>query len=388
MSVGDVAAGGRIASSRDQLAAPPANGRPVRVLVVSGSVGAGHDGAATELSRRLRRSGIEVQQRDYLSALPVGCPGGLRRGYAASVRFAPSLEWLFGHIERDGWVRSTTERFCRLGAGDLRRWALGNDAVVSTFPLASHALGELKSAGSLDMPVATFLTDPAAHHLWVHPAVDVHLTVTPATAVHGEEHYGIPMRAAGPLVAPKFSDPVRLGSRRRLRAELGLSGRDVVVLVVAGSLGLGEVVTSALTVRDSGAVPLVLCGRNERLRRRLVDCGGIRALGWRADVPELMDTSDVLMHNAGGLSFTEALVRGLPAVTYAPIPGHGRANAAVLHSAGLAPWPRTPEGLATAIADQMRRGRRPWNGTGEQDAAETVALLAARQHSRLRLRKA
>jgi UDP-N-acetylglucosamine:LPS N-acetylglucosamine transferase len=72
-------------------------------------------------------------------------------------------------------------------------------------------------------------------------------------------------------------------------------------------------------------------------------------LGWRDDVPELMAAADVLVHNAGGLSVTEALVVGLPTLTYLPIPGHGRANAAVLERAGVAAWPRDPQQLHEAI---------------------------------------
>jgi len=35
-------------------------------LIISGSVGAGHDGAANELADRLRVHGIDVDVRDYL----------------------------------------------------------------------------------------------------------------------------------------------------------------------------------------------------------------------------------------------------------------------------------------------------------------------------------
>ena len=62
-----------------------------------------------------------------------------------------------------------------------------------------------------------------------------------------------------------------------------------------------------------------------------------------------MHVADVLVQNAGGLSLTEALVAGLPAVTYRPIPGHGRANAAVLDASGLAPWARTDDQLVEFV---------------------------------------
>jgi UDP-N-acetylglucosamine:LPS N-acetylglucosamine transferase len=102
---------------------------------------------------------------------------------------------------------------------------------------------------------------------------------------------------------------------------------------------------------------VVLCARNEVLRRNLARVPGVVPLAWRTDVHELLHVADVLVQNAGGLSFTESLVAGLPAVTYRPIPGHGRANAQVLDEAGLAPWARTPTELAVHLRAQAARER-------------------------------
>jgi UDP-N-acetylglucosamine:LPS N-acetylglucosamine transferase len=72
-----------------------------------------------------------------------------------------------------------------------------------------------------------------------------------------------------------------------------------------------------------------------------------------------MRVADVLVHNAGGLTLTEALVSGLPAVTYRPIPGHGRANAEALDLGGLAPWARSAQELAEQMTRQVRAGAVP-----------------------------
>jgi UDP-N-acetylglucosamine:LPS N-acetylglucosamine transferase len=53
------------------------------------------------------------------------------------------------------------------------------------------------------------------------------------------------------------------------------------------------------------------------------------------------------------------MVAGLPAVTYRPIPGHGRANAGVLDAAGLAPWAHDPEQLARLVRAAAGRDRTP-----------------------------
>ncbi|HWR47629.1 MAG TPA: glycosyltransferase, partial [Pseudonocardiaceae bacterium] len=175
-------------------------------------------------------------------------------------------------------------------------------------------------------------------------------------------------------------DPVH---RHRLRAELGLSPEGLVVLLATGSLGMGDVPHVVQTISSSGvAEVVVLCGRNDRLRKQLSTQSGVVALGWRDDVPELMAAADVLVHNAGGLSLTEALTAGLPAVTYRPIPGHGIANSEVLAEAGLAPWPRDEAGLVAAIRQQSLRRGDPSHVVRTPDTASVVlALLAERgQH--------
>jgi UDP-N-acetylglucosamine:LPS N-acetylglucosamine transferase len=118
---------------------------------------------------------------------------------------------------------------------------------------------------------------------------------------------------------------------------------------------------------------VVLCARNEVLRRRIERMPGVVALGWRADVHELLQVADVLVQNAGGLSLTEALVAGLPAVSYRPIPGHGRANAAVLNAAGLVPWAHTPEQLGELVHAAVGRDRTP---PQFPDPAELVLSMA------------
>lgn len=337
-----------------------------RVLIISGSVGAGHDGAAAALAVRLRAAGVHVDQRDYLLALPGPVRALLRGGYTASLTRVPVVfDWLFTGIERRPVVHRLALTLCRTAQGRVGRWVLpGYDSVVSTYPLASQTLGQLRIRGQLTCPVVTFLTDPAVHRLWVHPGVDHHLTVTQATADQGLQDYHVPMQVGGPLVSEAFSrppdGPAAVRGRAVVRAELGLAADTPVALVLGGSLGLGDVTATVEAVLSGGAaVPVVVCGRNERLRRQLAFRLGNRALGWRDDMPDLMAAADVLITNAGGLSFTEALVSGLPAVCFIPIPGHGRANATVLDATGLAPWARTPDDLTRALLSVLRAGNRP-----------------------------
>ncbi|MEO7195467.1 MAG: glycosyltransferase [Pseudonocardiaceae bacterium] len=362
-----------------------AAGTAARVLVISGSVGAGHDGAADELISRLAKLDVAADRRDYLDALPRMFRCVLRDGYRLSIGYAPRFfDWMFAHLEHTGWVQRVALTLCRLAQRHVLSWVGEHDVVVSTYMLASQTLGQLKEAGLLNATVMTFLTDPAVHRLWVHPAIEHHVTVTEATARMGHSAYHTPMRAVGGLVSSRFAQQPDLAHRHRLRAELGLSAEGLVVLLATGSLGMGDVPQVVRTISASGvAEMIVLCGRNDRLRKQLSTQPGVVALGWREDVPELMAAADVLVHNAGGLSLTEALTAGLPAVTYRPIPGHGVANSEVLAEAGLAPWPRDEAELVAAIKQQAQHRGDPSHVVRNPDTASVVmSLLTERsQHA-------
>lgn len=336
--------------------------RPERVLIVSGSVGAGHDGAARELAARLIAAGVDVAVRDFLDAVPAPVATLLREGYSRTVLHVPAaFELLFQRLEHRGVLWGAERLICRAAEATVTGWVsdLRPDVVVSTYPLASQTIGDLRVAGRLAARAITYLTDPAVHVSWLHPGIDEHLTVTAATAAQGRRDYLARFTVGGPLVPARFATPLPAAERLDLRRDLGLPLDGPVALLVAGSLGLGDLAATVRDVLAAGVTPLVLCGRNERLRRRLAAQPGAVAVGWRTDVDRLMQSVDVLVQNAGGLSFTEAMVAGLPAVTYRPIPGHGRANAGVLDAAGITPWARTAEELRGHLHAALARPRVP-----------------------------
>ena len=356
-----------------------AGGRSPRVVVLTARVGAGHDRAAYELAARLRARGAVAEVHDYLDALPRFGQVIIGDGYGVVVNSMPRFfDWLFRALERRGLVRAIILTFLMCSERTVRRWTREADVVVSTFPLSCQTLGRMRAAGHVTVPVVSYLTDPAPHRMWLHPGIDVHLSVTTACAVAAAEVYGVAVRPAGPLVDPRFSRAHTDADRADTRRQLGLSDDETAVLISAGSLGLGDVpalVDAAL--RNPAVHVLVLCGRNADLRARLDARDRVTALGWRDDVPLLMAAADVLLHNAGGLSVTEALVANLPAVTYHPIPGHGHANATVLAQAGLAPWPTSPDGLATVLDGIAATSPlSPWPATPGADVAAIVLELA------------
>ncbi|MEU6537940.1 glycosyltransferase [Streptomyces sp. NPDC047000] len=342
---------------------PPPRGadRAVRIAIVSAGVGAGHDGAAAGLARRLAEQGYRVDRHDFLDLLPAGAgrllcgayhrlltwlPDGYQRLYAATDEASrPGVVWrtLFRAAERR----------------TLRALAPDTCAVVSTYPGASQVLGALRGRGLLTVPAVTYLTDFSVHALWVAPGIDAHLAVHAVPAAQAHVRGAAAVSVAGPVTDPRFT-PAAARQRAAARDRFALPGETPLALLVAGSWGVGPVRRAAAEIRESGAaVPVVVCGRNEALAQRLRRDGVGHVFGWVDDMPGLMHACDVLVQNAGGLTSLEAFAAGLPVASYRCIPGHGRTNAAALEEAGLAFWIRDPGDLGPALAGLLHgpRGR-------------------------------
>ncbi|MEU3340470.1 glycosyltransferase [Streptomyces sp. NPDC006668] len=369
---------------RQRSAAPGAG----RVSIVSASVGAGHDGAAAELARRLTAQGYVVDRFDLLDLLPALLGRTVQEGYHRMLVRAPwAYQRIYTSTERAGGGGRVARTVLRTAQDRvLRALPAGTGAVVSTYPGASRVLGNLRLDGRLAVPVLTYLTDFSVHPLWVAPGVDVHLAAHAVPAAQARTVGAHDVRVCGPVTDPRFR-PCDTERRVRARAAFGLPRNAPLALLVAGSWGVGPVRKVAQELCDCGAaVPVVVCGRNEALAEQLRADGIDHAFGWVDDMPSLMHAADVLVQNAGGLTSLEAFASGLPVASYRCIPGHGLTNAAALDEAGAAVWIRDPANLKAVLCDLIdgplgHRQRTTGLGLFAQSPDGGPAAEIARVHS-------
>ncbi len=348
-----------------------------RIAMVSASIGAGHDGVARELGRRLSGAGDSVSYVDFLDLLPDGLGRSLRAAYA----------WELAHAARTwGWLLQALQHRAAgsLAAGlavrasaarTLAHLAAAPDVVVSTYPLASQVLGALRLDGRLSAPVVTYLTDLSVHRLWVGAGVDLHVAVHPEAAAQAQR-LGARTRVIAAAVAPQFHRMSTLDERHELRRRYGIPLERPAALVVGGSWGVGQLAATMREVAATGlAVPVALCGNNSDLRDRLALLGHGPALGWTDDMGALLRSCDVVVQNAGGLTSLQALRCGVPVLSYRCVSGHGVTNAAALDRAGYAPWVRRPAALRQALADALARPAPRL--VGGPDPADVIQEMAA-----------
>jgi processive 1,2-diacylglycerol beta-glucosyltransferase len=290
--------------------------------------------------------------------------------------------WLFARARPTR--RLTQTLLARLGGrGILHVIAcLQPDVIVSTYPHTTEVLGRLRSRGRIDVPVCSAITDLAALDYWATPGVDVHLITHPESA---EEVYSVAgahaqVYCVKGLTSPAFLDPPDPATAR---AALGLPAEGKIVLVSGGGWGVGDVggaVDEALRLGGISQV-VCLCGRNDALRTHLRERFGhvphVRVEGFTDRMSEWMAAADVLIHSTGGLTVLEALMTGLPAISYGWSRGHIRVNNAAYRRFGLADVVSTPEHLAPAVQRAIERGRTSVDAFHALPSAASIVLAVA-----------
>jgi UDP-N-acetylglucosamine:LPS N-acetylglucosamine transferase len=311
--------------------------RPPRILILSASIGAGHDLPAEVVAAELRERvpGIGVKILDTVKEAGPLLEAFVDSGslfhthwgnvvfdvqHRALMQFGPARRGLSGAVTRLARRRI-------LAVIDRER----PDVIVSTWPGGTEVLAKLRLRGELGVPVVSAITDLASLWWWAHRGVDLHLITHPESAqeiraIAGPDAAIEPVRG---LNDPAWVVPLAEDDARR---ELGLPVEPKLVIVSGGGWGVGDLegaVEEALA--REGTIVVVLCGSNDELRERLgarFAAAGerVRLWGFTYRMPELFAAGDALIHSTAGLTMLEALMRGLPAISYGWGRGHIRLN--------------------------------------------------------------
>jgi processive 1,2-diacylglycerol beta-glucosyltransferase len=330
---------------------------PVRALIFTASIGAGHDLPAEVLATALRERGATVEVVD---GLEVGGPVA-----RAIVGGASSLETTAGNLAFEaGYVLGTRTGPLRRAGSRVVELIMGKrfeaylrerpaDVLVSTYPLTTELLGRMRVAGKLATPVVSAITDLAALHYWAHPGVDLHLLTHPESTAEVREIAGPATRIAAVhgLTDPGFADPP---DRAAARAALDLPARGSLVVVSGGGWGVGDLDGAIETAMHYTADTIVvLTGENAKARERLRAAFGeqerVQIWGFTDKMVLLLAAADILIHSTAGLTVLEALRCDCKVISYGWSRGHVRINNRAYEELGMVAVARNRTELAHAI---------------------------------------
>ena len=308
----------------------------MRILILSCSIGGGHDACARAISDEMTDRGNECVTRDALQFVFRGLPRAFSSSHVWIYRHTPAV---FGKVYRFGETHPASfrpgtvfRRLFRRGTRKLGKYLRegGFDTVVCThvFPamMVSDALRDFPEevrkpqtcfiatdyTGSPGLAESDldryFIPDRALEHFF---AVG---SITP------ERMYpsGIPVRRAFYRHTPKETAKERAGLPRDCRH----------MVMMCGSMGCGPM--HGLTLKlakelKENELLTVVCGTNRQLYRRLrVRCEGnprVRILSYVKDVAGLLDSADLYLTKPGGISVTEAAEKRLPMILIDTVAG-------------------------------------------------------------------
>ncbi|WP_054968862.1 MGDG synthase family glycosyltransferase [Alicyclobacillus ferrooxydans] len=323
-----------------------------KVLVFTASFGEGHNQAAFAVSEALQNAGATVKIVDYVEWLNPAFRSFAKFSLLQGIQKAPSLYGLFynsmSRIQPDS---SFQRRLNHLGLTRLMRLlrSFQPDVVVSTFPTPSGVMSELRTNGWTSTPNVGIITDYTLHGQWVQEHTDAYFVATDSVKKqllsHGVESSqiyisGIPIRS----IFTNRSNANLAAQRVRAREEHGFEADVPLIILMGGGAGvLGDVNEWERLMRKTNAQFAVICGRNERLYKRMqsIEDHRIRILGYVSDVDEWMAMADLIITKAGGITVSECMAMELPMLLYRPIPGQETQNAKYAVDAGFAVQAKT-----------------------------------------------
>ena len=232
---------------------PMVAGAGGRVVVVSASVGGGHDGVARELAQRLRAAGRTVDLVDALDLLPGRLGHLVCRLYRLQLTVAPrSWGWLLAALDTRA-LTAVGGGVARLAVRRLEEF-LDADVVlaVSTYPMATQAFARARARGRLCAPLVVHLTDPSVHRLSISPHAALTVAPTEVAARQARRLGAGRTVVVPPLVATGFrpaSGPVAMALGPRW---VSPDARLVVVARALRTFGYGctSVLLGQMLVED------------------------------------------------------------------------------------------------------------------------------------------
>ncbi|HCU95269.1 MAG TPA: glycosyl hydrolase [Actinobacteria bacterium] len=301
-----------------------------RALLLSGSLGAGHEVHAGACASSLARQGWSTQILDAMRLL------GPRGGSAGEAVFRSMLAvpglydaFHFAALRAGSPLAQLTDAAARRQLVPRLRDYLDDhpaELAVSVFATAASALNVLADRYP-GMSHVVLCSDVTPHRLWVHPNVDLYLVTSPAAEAAVRRYQPqARVQVVPPPVRPGFLDPP---SQPQARASLGIDVQDRTVLLMSGAWGLGPLAEAAAALADAGIHVLAVAGRNARLESRLRAAASgrsrMRVFGYTEQIPTLMAAADLVITSSGD-TCAEARTVGRPLLLLDVVQGHGRDN--------------------------------------------------------------
>lgn len=374
----------------------------IPVLLLFADTGGGHRAAALAVAEALEEEYPGV----FIPSLydPFRTPGPARLLRSVSALYGPAVRYVpraWGAVYRASDSRQAAEllrrTWLRLADAPVAEvvGARQPGVVLSFHPLTTQAAVRAVSRRPEGTPVVTVVTDLVSTHVtWRYGGAE--RIVVPSAAVwrrcvaagiapHRLFDLGLP------VASPFRSAPLSGHDQRVLRRRLGLDPWRFLVVLAGGAEGAGPIAPNAAALIGAfdDVDVVAICGRNDRLERRLGHLAAsrgpcLKVKGFVENMADWYRAADVVVTKAGPQTIAEATCCGTALLITSHLPGQERGNTeVVVRAGGGVHTPRTRDVVA-AIArlkgdpNTLAAIRRASLALARPEAAQQVAALVAR----------
>lgn len=334
------------------------------ILVVTASMGSGHNKAANAVAEAIKRKYPvnKINVIDFMSTETAYFNSLVKDIYLKMLDHTPSVYEFFYKFTSDSTKGSTIQSvFAHAMKKDMRELIKKYEAdmVICTHPFPCAAASYLKQTGEINIPLITVMTDFCVHQFWLYKNIDIYFT---ANDLLKKE-----MVNQGLLEERIFVTGIPVGynfrvdyNRDDLLAKFKLEKDKPVALIMGGGLGLGGVKNALCRLErlKKDIQILVITGANVALWSEMNEYAQhskhkIFVWGYSHNIQEFMSVATFLISKPGALTISEALTRELPMILHDPIPGPEVDNAKFVSDNGAAIWVKHQDTLDAVVREVL-----------------------------------
>jgi processive 1,2-diacylglycerol beta-glucosyltransferase len=309
-----------------------------RAVLLTGSLGLGHDMPVRSIAGLLRRHGWQTRCLNSMSLLGHSYGAAGQRVFGSLIAVPGLYDGLhFAHLRSGSRLANRLDKWSSARVVPALRAELDRepaDVVISVFATGAAAAARLKREAPTRRTVV-LCPDVGAHRLWVTEGTDLFL-VTSAAAAASVRRF-LPRARTAVIPMPVRAEFYAAPSKEQARAALEIPPGAWCALVIDSGWGFGRVAESVAQLAAAGVHVLAVAGRQHALETQFRaiarDTHRVHPFGFSDRVPELMAAADVVIALPGASTCAEARVVGRPLLLLDVMPGHGRDN--LLHELEL-----------------------------------------------------
>ncbi len=296
----------------------------MRTLILSCNTGEGHNSCAKAIKEVFDAHGVTCDIIDTFAFISHKASRFLSKGHVFMYRHSPAVFNIgYSYAEKHDRLfngRTPVNKFFASASKRLHDYIIGKDydTIICTHSLTALMLAQTLKKNPISVKTAFVATDYTCSPGVKNSNLDIYFIPDESLTEEFEIHQvprdkivfsGIPIRQMFYTHTDKTVAKTRLG----------LSPNKKHILIASGSMGCGpiEELTDRLTAKSQEQYEVsVICGSNENLKKKLEQLYGNRSClhicGYVHDMSQMLDSADLYLTKAGGISTAEAAEKNLP----------------------------------------------------------------------------